>query len=47
MDSGKTGTGVRGRYVDIEEGTGNEIGDRRNENGMMGVRIYPAGQHKK
>ena len=26
------GTGVRGKYMGIEEGTGKQIGGRRNEN---------------
>ena len=46
-DSGKTGTGVRGRDMGIEEGTGKEIGGRRNENATMDVRSYEAGQDQK
>ena len=30
-----------------EEGTGKKIGGRRNENAMMDVRRYEAGQYKK
>ena len=45
--SGKTSTDVRGRYMDVEEGTGNEIGGCRNENATMDVRSYEAGQDKK
>ena len=36
----KTGTGVRDRYMGVEEGTGKEIGGRRNENATMDVRSY-------
>ena len=43
----KTGTGVRGRGVGIEEGTGKKIGGRGNENATMDVRSYEAGQDKK
>ena len=32
------GTGARGRYMGIEEGTGKQIGGRRNENATMNVR---------
>ena len=46
-DRGKTGTGVRDRDMDIEEGPGKEIGGRRNENGTMDVWSYEAGQDKK
>ena len=31
----------------VEEGTGKEIGGRRNENATMGVRSYEAGQDQK
>ena len=37
-DSGKTSTDVRDRDMGVEEGTGNEIGGRRNENATMAVR---------
>ena len=33
--SDKTGTGVRGRDMDIEEGAGKEIGGRRNQMRML------------
>ena len=46
QDSGKTGTGVRGIDVGIEEGTEKEIGDRRNANATMDVWSYEAGQDK-
>ena len=42
LDSGKTGTGVRGREMGIEEGIGKEIAGRRNVN----VRSYESGQDK-
>ena len=35
--SGKTSTGVGGRYMGVEEGTGRGIGGRRNENATMDV----------
>ena len=38
--SGKTSSNVRGRGMGIEEGTGKEIGGRRNENATMDVRSY-------
>ena len=38
QDGGKTGTDVRGRYMGVEEGTGKEVGGRRNENAAMDVR---------
>ena len=41
-----TGTGVWGRDMCIEEGTGKEIGGRRNEN-ATDVRSYEAGQDQK
>ena len=47
QDSGKTGTGVRGRDMGSEEGAGTEIGDRRNANATMDVRSYKARQDKK
>ena len=37
------GTGVRGRYIGIEEGKGKQIGGRRNENATMNVRSYEVG----
>ena len=46
-DSGKTDTGVRGRNMDIEEGTWKEIGSRRNETATIDVRSYEAGQDRK
>ena len=36
-----------GRNMGVEEGTGKEIGGRRNENATMDVRSYEAGQYKK
>ena len=33
-----------GRDMGVEEGTGKEIGGRRNENATMDVRSYEAGQ---
>ena len=47
QNSGKTGTGVRGKDMGIAEGTGKEMGGRRNENATMDVRSYEAGQDKK
>ena len=47
QNSGKTNTTVRGRDMDVEEGTGKEIGVRRNENATMDVRSYEAGQNQK
>ena len=47
QNSGKTSTDVRGRDIGVEEGTGKEIGGRRNENATMDVRSYEAGQDKK
>ena len=44
QDSGKTSTDVRGRDMGVEEGTGKEIGGRRNENATMDMRSYEAGQ---
>ena len=38
---------VRGRDMGVEEGTGKEIGGRRNENATMNVRSYEAGQDQK
>ena len=46
-NGGKTSSGVRGRYMCVEEGTGKEIGGRRNENATMDVRSYEPGQDKK
>ena len=43
----KTSTGVQGRDMGVEEGTGKEIGGRRNENATMDVRSYKAGQDQK
>ena len=40
------GTGVRGKYMGIEEGTGKQIGGRRNENATMNVRSYEVGHDK-
>ena len=37
QNSGKTSTDVRGRDIGVEEGTGKEIGGRRNENATMDV----------
>ena len=34
QNSGKTSTDVRGRDIGVEEGTGKEIGGRRNENAI-------------
>ena len=42
----KIGTGVRGRYMGIEEGTGKEIGGRRNANATMDVRSYDGWKSK-
>ena len=36
-----------GRDMGIEEGTGKEIGSRRNENATMDVQSYKAGQYHK
>ena len=47
QNSGKTSTDVRGRDMGIEEGTGKEIGGRRNENAAMYVQSYEAGQDQK
>ena len=47
QNSGKTSTDVWGRDVGVEEGTGKEIGGRRNENATMDVRSYEAGQYQK
>ena len=47
QNSGKTSTDVRGRDMGVEEGTGKEIGGRRNENATMDVRSYEAGQDQK
>ena len=47
QNSGKTSTDVRGRDMGIEEGTGKEIGGRRNENATMDVPSYEAGQDQK
>ena len=46
-NSSKTSTDVRGRDIGVEEGTGKESGGRRNENAMMDVRSYEAGQDQK
>ena len=40
QDSGKTGTGVQGRY--FEEGMGKESGGCRNESATMDVHSYEA-----
>ena len=47
QNSGKTSTDVRGRDMGVEEGTGKEIGGRRNEDAAMDVRSYEAGQDQK
>ena len=47
QNSGKTSTDVRGRGKGVVEGTGKEIGGRRNENATMDVRSYEAGQDQK
>ena len=47
QNSGTTCTDVRGRYMNVEEGTVKEIEGRRNENAMMDVRSYEAGQDQK
>ena len=47
QNSGKTSTDVRGRDMGVEEGSGKKIGGRRNENAMMDVRRYEAGQDQK
>ena len=47
QNSGNTSTDVRGRDMGVEEGTGKEIGGRRNENATMDVRSYEAGQDQK
>ena len=44
-NTGKTSTDLRG--MGVEEGTGKEIGGRRNENATMDVRSYEAGQDQK
>ena len=44
---GKTSTDVRRRDMGVEEGTGKEIGSRRNENATMDVRSYEAGPDQK
>ena len=47
QNSGKTSTDVRGRDMGVEEGTGKEIGGRRNENATIDVRSYEVGQDQK
>ena len=48
QNSGKTSTDVRDKDMGVDEGTGKEIGDRRNENATMDVRSsYEAGQDQK
>ena len=47
LNGGKTRTVVRGRDMGVEEGTGKEIGGRRNENATMDVQSYDAEQDKK
>ena len=47
QNSGKTSTGVRGRDMSVEEGTGKEIGGRRNENATKEVQRCEAGQDQK
>ena len=44
---GKTCTDVRGRDMVVEDGTGKEIGGRRNEIATMDVRSYETGQDQK
>ena len=44
---GNTSTDVRGRDMGVEEGTGKQIGGRRNQNATMDVRSYQAGQDQK
>ena len=46
-NNGNASTDVRGRDMGVEEGTGKEIGGRRNENATMDVRSYEPGQNKK
>ena len=46
QNSSKTSTDVRRRHMGVEEGTGKEIGGRRNDNATMDVRSYEAGQRK-
>ena len=41
---GKTPTDVRGGDMGVEEGTGKEIGGRRNEDATIDVWSYEAGQ---
>ena len=45
--TGKTSTNVRGRDMGVEEGTGKEIGGRRNENATMDVLSYEVGKDQK
>ena len=45
QNSGKTVIDIQGRDMGVEEGTGKEIGGRRNENGTMDVWSYKAGQN--
>ena len=49
QNSGNTRTNVSlwDRDMGVEEGTGKEIGGRRNENATMDVRSYEAGQDQK
>ena len=47
QNSAKTSTDVQGRDMGVGEGTGKEIGGRRNENATMDVRSYEAGQDHK
>ena len=47
QNSSKISTDVRGRDMGVEEGTGKEIGGRRNENAMIDVRSYEPGKDKK
>ena len=47
QNSDKTSIGVQGTDMGVEEGTGKEIGGRRNENATMDVWSYEAGQDQK
>ena len=48
QDSGKNGRHwCTGRDIDIEEGTGKEIGGRINDNASTDVQSYKAGQENK
>ena len=47
QNSDNTSPDVRGRDMGVVEGTGKEIGCRRNENATMDVRSYEPRQHQK